>query len=100
MAHVASRTPTCAALYGRESLESNALQGENNHAAQLARKKRKQHVTFKTQELSNTAWAYAVLYSDGLLGTVPDEHNVIWKPTAMLDAGMVLHEKTESLSIS
>ena len=48
---------------------------------------RQQHVTFKTQELSNTVWAYAVLYSDNLLGSIPEDHHISWKPTVMLDAG-------------
>lgn len=48
-----------------------------------------QHVNFTTQELSNVAWSYAVLSSEGLLGTEADDQLSPWKPTAMLDAGEV-----------
>ena len=58
-----------------------------SQAATLTSRHEQQHVRFTEQELSNVAWAYAVLSSDGLLGTVADARLSPWKPTAMLDAG-------------
>ena len=47
----------------------------------------RQHVVFSTQELSNIAWALAVLSSEGMLRTEGDHHLSPSKSTAVLDAG-------------
>ena len=47
----------------------------------------REHISFKTQELSNIVWGYAVLSSEGLLGNAAADDSSPWKPAAMLDAG-------------